>query len=66
MVAFDAKPMRTTRDEHVARHLENSRRVFLALVEKVRTWNVSLEEQLVADGDYETLELKVLEHLMAV
>jgi xylose isomerase len=66
MVAFDTKAMRTSKPEHATRHLENSKRIFLHLVEKVRTFDQDIEKQAVANRDYEALELAVLEHLMGV
>jgi xylose isomerase len=66
MVAFDTKAMRTSRPEHATRHLANSKRVFLALVEKVRTFDEQAQRQYVDDRDYEGLELAVLEHLMGL
>jgi xylose isomerase len=66
MVAFDTKAMRTSKPEHATRHLSNSRRVFLHLVEKVRTFDWNLEKQAVANRDYEELEMAILEHLMGV
>lgn len=66
MVAFDTKAMRTSKPEHGLRHLENSRRMFLHLVEKVRTWDVGQEKEMIAARDYEALEMGLLEHLMGV
>ncbi len=65
-VTFDTKPMRTSKPEHQARHLDNSRRIFLHLVDKVRTWDEAREQQYIADRDYEALELALMEHLMGV
>jgi xylose isomerase len=65
-VAFDTKPMRTTSLEHVTKHLTNSKRIFEALLEKVRTWDTKLEAQAHASGDYEELELAVMKHLMGI
>jgi xylose isomerase len=64
MVAFDTKPMRTTRDDDVALHLIHSRRVFELLLEKVRTWDRGQERQMRENGDYEQLEMALLAHLM--
>ena len=64
MVAFDTKAMRTSEVEHQTRHLDNSRRIFLDLVDKVRTWDEQAEQRYVADRDYEGLELAVMQHLM--
>ncbi|MEX0653884.1 MAG: TIM barrel protein [Phycisphaeraceae bacterium] len=66
MVAFDTKAMRTSKPEHQARHLDNSKRTFLHLVDKVRSWDVPQEQRFIADRDYEGLEMAILEHLMGV
>ena len=58
--------MRTSRSEHATHHLANSKRLFLALVEKVRTFDDKLERQYIDNRDYEGLELAVLEHLMGI
>ncbi len=63
-VAFDVHPFRTTKVEHWADHLVNSRRTFLRLVEKARTFNESAARKLVADRNYAALDQMVLEHLM--
>jgi xylose isomerase len=66
MVAFDVKAMRTQRAEVATKHLANSRKIFLHLVEKVRTFDWNIEKQCVANRDYEELEMAILEHLMGV
>jgi xylose isomerase len=66
MVAFDTKAMRTSKPEHATKHLTNSRKMFLHLVEKVRTFDTNLEKQAIANRDYEELEMAILEHLMGV
>jgi xylose isomerase len=66
MVAFDTKAMRTSKPEHATRHLSNSRKMFLHLVDKVRTFDWNIEKQAVANRDYEELEIAILEHLMGV
>lgn len=63
-VGLDVKAIRTQKAETATKHLSNSRTVFLRLVEKVRTFPKDLERQLIAERDYEALELAVLEHLM--
>jgi xylose isomerase len=63
-VAFDVHPYRTTKVEHWVAHLENSRRVFLRLVEKARSFDEKTAQKLVANRDYAALDLMVLEHLM--
>lgn len=66
MVAFDTKAMRTSKPEHATRHLANSRKIFLHLVDKVRSFDKNLEKQCIANRDYEALEIAILEHLMGV
>jgi len=63
-VGLDVKAMRTQKADVATKHLSNSREIFLKLVEKVRTWDAKLEKQLVAERDYEQLELEVMRHLM--
>ena len=66
MVAFDTKALRTSSAGQQARHLANSRRIFLALVDKVQSWDVKREREMVAQRDYEALEMAVIEHLMGL
>jgi xylose isomerase len=66
MVAFDVKAMRTQRAEVATRHLANSRKIFLHLVEKARTFDGNIERECIASRDYEALEMAILEHLMGV
>ena len=63
-VAFDVHPFRTTKVEHWTLHLENSRRTFLRLVEKARSFPEAEARKLVADRNYAALDQLVLEHLM--
>lgn len=63
-VCFDVHPFRTTKPEHWLAHLENSRRTFLRLVEKARSYPEKEAQRLIADRDYAALDLLVLEHLM--
>jgi xylose isomerase len=63
-VGFDVKAMRTQPAELAMRHLANSRRIFLMLVEKVRSFDRKLERELIAARDYEALEAAVMTHLM--
>jgi xylose isomerase len=62
--AFDVHPFRTTKVEHWTAHLENSRRTFLRLVEKARTFDEAAAQKLIADRNYGALDEMVLEHLM--
>jgi xylose isomerase len=63
-VCFDVHPFRTTKVEHWVAHLNNSRRTFLHLLQKARSFNEKKAQQLIADRDYAALDLMVLEHLM--
>ena len=63
-IGLDVKAMRTQKPEAAHKHLSNSRTIFLKLVEKVRTFPKDVEQQCIANRDYEALELAVLEHLM--
>ena len=63
-VCFDVHPFRTTKVEHWLAHLVNSRRTFLRLVRKARTFDEKTAQQLVADRNYAALDQMVLEHLM--
>jgi xylose isomerase len=65
-IGLDVKAMRTQKAEAATKHLANSRRIFLALVEKVRTFDRSLEKQFIDARDYEGLEMAHLAHLMGV
>ena len=63
-VCFDVHPFRTTKVEHWLAHLDNSRRTFLRLVQKARTFDEKKARVLTADRDYAALDQLVLEHLM--
>ncbi|MFM7206346.1 MAG: TIM barrel protein [Planctomycetaceae bacterium] len=64
-VGFDVKAQRTQRAESATAHLATSRRIFLALVEKVRSFPEAAAAACIANRDYEALERLVLEHLLA-
>ena len=63
-VGLDVKAMRTQKADVATKHLANSRRIFLALVEKVRTFDRKLEKQFIDARDYEGLEMAHLAHLL--
>lgn len=63
-VCFDVHPFRTTKVEHWLAHLDNSRRTFLRLVEKARSFNEKKAKGLIEARDYAALDQMVLEHLM--
>jgi xylose isomerase len=63
-VCFDVHPFRTTAVEHWTAHLDNSRRTFLRLLVKARSFDDKRAAQLAASRDYAALDQMVLEHLM--
>jgi xylose isomerase len=63
-VCFDVHPFRTTKPEHWMEHLINSRRTFLRLIEKVRSFDEKTAAKLVADRNYQALDQLVIEHLL--
>ena len=65
-IGLDVKAMRTQRGTPVTEHLKNSRELFLHLVDKVRSLDQRLVQQLRDARDYEGLELTILKHLMGV
>jgi xylose isomerase len=65
-IGLDVKAMRTQRGCPVTDHLVNSRALFLHLVDKVRSLDQKLVEQMRDARDYEALELYTLRHLMGV
>ena len=65
-VCFDVHPFRTTREEHFLQHLANSKRSFVHLLKKARTYPEKEAARLIADRNYQDLDQLVLEHLMGV
>lgn len=63
-VCFDVHPFRTAKVEHWLAHLDNSRRTFLKLVEKVRSFDEAKAKELIAERDYAALDQMVIEHLL--
>jgi xylose isomerase len=65
-VAFDVHPFRTSKVEHWTAHLVNSRRTFLHMVEKARSFDEKTAQKLIADRNYQALDQMVIEHLLGV
>jgi len=63
-VCFDVHPFRTTKVDHWLAHLDNSRRTFLHLLQKARTFDEKEAQQLINDRNYAALDQFVLHHLM--
>ena len=65
-VGLDVKTIRTQKQAVNTKHLSNSLANFKTLLHKVRTLDKSIEEQLIAERDYEELDHYILCHLMGV
>ena len=63
-VCFDVHPFRPTKVQHWLAHLDNSRRTFLKLVQKARSFNETKAKELIADRNYQALDQMVIEHLL--
>jgi xylose isomerase len=63
-IGLDVKAMRTTRAAEQVRHLANSRKMFLHLVELARSLDAAKVEAFRAERNYEGLEMYILEHLL--
>ena len=63
-VCFDVHPFRTTKVKHWLAHLGNSRRTFLKLVKKARTYPEKKAQALIAERNYQALDQLVIEHLL--
>lgn len=63
-VCFDVHPFRPTKVEHWLAHLDNSRRTFLKLVQKARSYPEKRAQALIADCNYAALDQLVIEHLL--
>lgn len=63
-ICFDVHPFRTTKVKHWLDHLTNSRRTFLKLVEKSRTFDESTAQKLINDRNYQALDQMAIEHLL--
>ena len=63
-IAFDVHSFRTSSIDHALDHAVNSRKTFVRLLEKVRSFDESRVAKLVAARDYQALDQYVIEHLM--
>jgi xylose isomerase len=63
-VCFDVHSFRATKIDHAVAHLDNSRRTFLRLLEKARSFDEAAAAKLIADRDYQALDQLVIEHLL--
>jgi len=63
-VGLDVKTMRTQKLDVSTKHLSNSRKVFLRLLELSRNVDESKIEALIAERDYEELDMLIMDHLL--
>jgi xylose isomerase len=63
-IGLDVKAMRTQKADVATKHLSNSKRIFLRLVEKFRSFDRALEQQFLRNRDYEGLEIAIMDHLL--
>lgn len=63
-IGLDIKAMRTQRLDLSTKHLSNSRTIFLALLDVVRTLDQKQIDALIAQRDYEELDLLIVNALM--
>jgi len=64
-VGLDVKAMRTQKQAGATKHLSNSRTIFLKLLDLVRSLDEKQVEKLIANRDYEELDLLIISHMMA-
>lgn len=64
-VGLDVKAMRTQKAEVATKHLSNSRTIFLKMVDLARSLDEGRVDQLVANRDYEELDMLIINHLLA-
>jgi xylose isomerase len=63
-VGLDVKAMRTQPAELATQHLSNSREIFLALLDVVRGLDTEHIDALIAERNYEQLEIEIIRALM--
>jgi xylose isomerase len=63
-VGLDVKAMRTQKQDVATKHLSNSRSIFLSLLDLVRSLDQGHVEGLIAERDYEELDMVIINHLI--
>jgi xylose isomerase len=63
-VGLDVKAVRTQKQAVATKHLSNSRTIFLRLLDLVRSLDQKKVDKLIAQRDYEELDLLIISHLM--
>jgi xylose isomerase len=64
-VGLDVKAMRTQKQSEATKHLSNSRTIFLKLLDLARSLDEKHVDSLIAERDYEALDLLIIKHLMS-
>ena len=63
-IGLDVKAMRTQKDNVATKHLSNSRTIFFRLLELSRSLDEKNVKALIAERDYEELDLLIMNHLL--
>jgi len=63
-IGLDVKAMRTQKDNVATKHLSNSRTIFFRLLELSRSLDEKNIKALIAERDYEELDLLIMNHLL--
>jgi xylose isomerase len=63
-VGLDVKAMRTQKAEQATQHLANSKEIFLALLDVVRGLDTQRIDALIAERNYELLEMEIVRALL--
>ncbi|HBE43436.1 MAG TPA: xylose isomerase [Bacteroidales bacterium] len=63
-VGLDVKAMRTQKQEVATKHLSNSRTIFLKLLELSRKLDEKKVDTMIAERDYEELDMLIISHLL--
>ncbi len=64
-VGLDVKALRTQKADRATAHLANSRTIFLRLLDLARSLDTKKVDALIAQRDYEQLDMLILDHLLA-
>ncbi len=64
-VGLDVKALRTQKADRATAHLANSRTIFLRLLDLARSLDMKKVDALIAQRDYEQLDMLILDHLLA-
>ena len=63
-IGLDVKAVRTQKADQATQHLANSREIFLALLDVVRKLDTARLNSLIAERNYEQLEMEIIRGLL--